>query len=163
KNINERIKIVHDVNVPSYINFNTENLKGMIFTTSGEEIARLVNTKREGDIFDLNVRKFLGNKKGTINASIYAACSDPVQDQRFWFLNNGITIVCDKVDVIGDGFIVVKNMQIVNGCQTATTLALAEQQGDLRPGVNVLLRVYETNDSILVSQIVSSTNTQNKI
>src|SRR5262249_18784361 len=55
------------------------------------------------------------------------------------------------------------NMQIVNGCQTAATLALAQRQGILAPDVRVLIPIYETQDVDLVSRIVLTTNNQNKI
>ena len=54
-------------------------------------------------------------------------------------------------------------MQIVNGCQTAMSLALADQENNLAPDVRVLVRIYETDDPDLVSQIVRTTNNQNKI
>jgi hypothetical protein len=54
-------------------------------------------------------------------------------------------------------------MQIVNGCQTATTLALAERNGQLIKNTNVLLRIYEAPSPALVDKIVLTTNNQNKI
>lgn len=54
-------------------------------------------------------------------------------------------------------------MQIVNGCQTATSLANALKDGRLQPDTKVLLRIYETNDLELVDKIVLTTNNQNKI
>lgn len=54
-------------------------------------------------------------------------------------------------------------MQIVNGCQTATALALAEKDGKLAPDTRVMLRIYETADAQLVDKIVLTTNNQNKI
>jgi len=54
-------------------------------------------------------------------------------------------------------------MQIVNGCQTATALALAEKAGKLAPDTRVMLRIYETADAQLVDKIVLTTNNQNKI
>ena len=54
-------------------------------------------------------------------------------------------------------------MQIVNGCQTATSLALAQKEGKLAAEVRVLMRVYETKDPDFVNKIVLTTNNQNKI
>ena len=54
-------------------------------------------------------------------------------------------------------------MQIVNGCQTATSLALAHKDGELAVDVRVLMRIYETKDPELVNKIVLTTNNQNKI
>jgi hypothetical protein len=54
-------------------------------------------------------------------------------------------------------------MQIVNGCQTASALAIAEKEGKLAADVRLLLRIYEAADSQLVDRIVLTTNNQNKI
>ena len=84
----------------------------------------------------------------------------------FWFLNNGVTIVCDKVDPItdpDDAKVKIENMQIVNGCQTATSLANALKDGHLQSDTKILLRIYETQDLDLVDKIVLTTNNQNKI
>jgi hypothetical protein len=57
----------------------------------------------------------------------------------------------------------VKNLQIVNGCQTATALAHAARDGSLRPDTRVLLKIFETTDPTLASRIVLTTNNQNRI
>lgn len=74
--------------------------------------------------------------------------------------------MCDELDAVTDpdnAHIKVKNMQIVNGCQTATTLALAANESLLSDDVRVIVRVYETRDSSLVNRIVLTTNNQNRI
>ena len=79
----------------------------------------------------------------------------------FWFLNNGITIICDKVDPVtdrDDPKVKIDNMQIVNGCQTATSLANALKEGHLQPDTRVMLRIYETQDLDIVDKIVLTTN-----
>jgi hypothetical protein len=125
----------------------------------------LVNGDAAGSVFDSNIRRFLGTR-GAVNADILKTCVDAETSHQFWFLNNGITIVCDSFDAVtvpDDAHIKIKNMQIVNGCQTATTLALAERRGELAPDVRVLLRICEATDSELVGKIVLTTNNQNKI
>jgi hypothetical protein len=57
----------------------------------------------------------------------------------------------------------ITNVQIVNGCQTATALAHAARDGTLRPDTRVLLKVFETSDSTLAERIVFTTNNQNRI
>jgi hypothetical protein len=164
KTINEEIKIIYDVNKPSLVWHQAGDLKGVICTTSANEIARIVNSDPSGYIFDLNLRQFLGDK-GSINSDILDTCSDNDKSYQFWFLNNGITVVCDRFDVDhSDGYLKVTNMQIVNGCQTASTLAQAARQNNLNNNVSVLLRVYETRmDTAIAEKIVVTTNNQNKI
>ena len=115
-------------------------------------------------IFDLNIRRFLGSRGG-VNSDILRTCSHIDSSYEFWFLNNGITLVCDRLDAVTDPenpHIKLRNMQIVNGCQTATTLALAQRDGSLTD-VRVMVRIYETTDSDLVDKIVLTTNSQNQI
>ncbi len=57
----------------------------------------------------------------------------------------------------------ISNLQIVNGCQTATALAHAARDGTLKPDTRVLLKIFETKDPTLASQIVLTTNNQNRI
>ena len=134
-------------------------------TTTAKEIGRIVNDDSIGSIFDSNIRRFLGTR-GAVNTDIKATCTSPQSSYLFWFLNNGLTAVCDGFDAVTDPdapLIKVQNIQIVNGCQTASTLALAEREGGLTPDTRLLFKLYATNDPKLISQIVLTTNNQNKI
>lgn len=165
RRIDAELKIRYDTNNPSLIRYYAQDLRGVICTVPAQEIARLVNNDQHGSIFDLNIRRFLGTRGG-VNSDILRTCSNPEGSYEFWFLNNGITIVCDSLDAVtdpDDAHIKLKNMQIVNGCQTATTLALAQKNGELAPDVRVMVRIYETSNTNLVDKIVLTTNSQNQI
>lgn len=165
KKIQADIKIKYDTNSPSLIKYHSHGLKGIICTTTAKEIARIVNEDEKGFVFDLNVRKYLGNL-GTVNKDIKETCSDEDTSHLFWFLNNGVTIVCDKVDPVTDPdnpHLKIENLQIVNGCQTSSSLAIAEQEGLLQENTTVILKVFETSDLDLVDKVVLTTNNQNKI
>jgi hypothetical protein len=165
RRIDAEIRMRYDANNPSLIKYYAQDLKGLVCTVPAQEIARLVNADTEGSIFDLNLRRFLGTR-GAINRDILSTCVSSQSSYEFWFLNNGITVVCDHIDLITDPdnpIIKLKNMQIVNGCQTATALALAQKEGKLAPDVRVLMRICETEDLDLVGKIVLTTNNQNKI
>lgn len=165
KKINANIKIKYDANSPSLIKYHSYGLKGIICTTSAKEIARIVNNDDKGFVFDLNVRKYLGNL-GTVNKDIKDTCSEEDTSHLFWFLNNGVTIVCDKVDPVTDPdnpHMKIENLQIVNGCQTSSSLAIAEKEGLLQENTNVILKIFETSDLSLVDKVVLTTNNQNKI
>lgn len=164
KKVNWDLPIVYDKNVGSLIKIHSANIRGMICTVSGEEIAKLVNSNL-GFVFDANIRVFLG-PLGGVNQDIYATCTTPAASHQFWFLNNGLTIVCDQfseVPLPDNAIVKMKNLQIVNGCQTAMTLAEAAKKGQLAKDVFVLTRIYDTADSNLGDIIVRTTNTQNKI
>lgn len=165
RNVDTDISIRYDVNNPSLIKYVSGGLKGLVCTVSGDEIARIVQDDTSGAIFDSNVRRFLGTR-GAVNKDILSSCISEDDGQLFWFLNNGVTVVCDWFDAVADSDdpkIKIKNMQIVNGCQTATTIAYAKQKKILKSGVKVLVRVYETNRKSLVDRFVLSTNNQNRV
>lgn len=165
KKINADIKIKYDANSPSLIKYHSHGLKGIICTTTAKEIARIVNEDDKGFVFDLNVRKYLGNL-GTVNKDIKETCSDEDSSHLFWFLNNGVTIVCDKVDPVTDPdnpHMKIENLQIVNGCQTSSSLAIAQKEGILQENASVILKIFETSDLNLVDKVVLTTNNQNKI
>lgn len=165
KKIDADIKIRYDQNNPSLIKYHSEGLKGIVCSATGREIARIVKADRNGYIFDSNIRRFLGSR-GAVNVDIANTCTTDEVSHLFWFLNNGITIACDSFDHVPDpdkSVVKIKNIQIVNGCQTATTLAQAAKEKKLKKDVFVLLRIYETPDNSLVDRIVLTTNNQNKI
>ena len=165
KKIDVDIKIKYDRNAASMIQYTSEGLRGMVCRAPGREIARIVNADPSGFVFDSNIRRFLGDR-GAVNKDIRDTCTSTESSHLFWFLNNGITIACDSFDPVRDPDnpqVKIKNMQIVNGCQTATTLAQAAQDKKLEADVFVLLRIYETTNNTLVDRIVLTTNNQNKI
>ena len=165
RRVDAKVKIRYDANNPSLIKYHTEGLKGLVCSVPAREIARLVNENEDASIFDLNIRRYLGTRGG-VNRDILETCTHTDVSFEFWFLNNGINVICDSFDPVtdpDDPHVKLYNMQIVNGCQTATSLALAHKEGRLAPDVRVLMRVYETKDPDLVNRIVLTTNNQNRI
>lgn len=165
RTVDADIPIRYDANTPSLIKYHSQGLKGLICTANAKDVADLVIRDTTGALFDSNIRRFLGKGKA-VNADILRTATDAASSYQFWFLNNGITIICDGADAVTDPdspMVKVKNLQIVNGCQTATALAHATRDGNLRPDTRVLLKIYETTEPTLASRIVLTTNNQNRI
>lgn len=165
RSIDADVPIRYDANTPSLIRYHSQGLKGIICTASARDIANLVTSDPSGALFDSNIRRFLGKGK-SVNADILRTASDAASSYLFWFLNNGVTIICDRCDPVEDpdsAKVKISNLQIVNGCQTATALAHAARDGTLRPDTRVLLKIFETTDPTLASRIVLTTNNQNRI
>jgi hypothetical protein len=165
RSIDAEIAIKYDTNSPSLIRYMSKGRRGLICTTNASEIARLVEEDKTGALFESNIRRFLG-QSSSVNTEITATATNPNESNLFWFLNNGITILCDNMDVIQDPDapkIKVKNLQIVNGCQTASSLAHAAKDGLLQADTQVLLKIFETDSENFGSKIVLTTNNQNKI
>lgn len=158
------IPIVYDVNRPSLIQYRAGDTRAFICTVTGVTLAKIASTEPRDAIFDLNVRPFYGSR-GRVNRDILATCTSD-EANRFWFLNNGVTMTCDELDWTADPdnpSVRVRNAQIVNGCQTSVTIREAQEKGELRSDVRVLLRIYATDNPGLADRITLTTNNQNRI
>jgi len=137
-----------------------EGIRGYITTVRAEEIAKLVN--QWGDkLFEKNIRGWLKyNKK---NQEIYNSCISN-ESGLFWFLNNGITMIGDKV-IPSDhaGVWKITNLQIVNGQQTARMIYEAWNNKLLKKNVTVMCRIYEANEMGFITKITKATNSQSSI
>ena len=106
-------------------------------------------------IFRLNPRGPLGNK---VNNEIKRTLNDPIERRRFHLLNNGITAICDSYRLDGDR-LVVRDFQIINGCQTTVTMwnVRAIIQDD--PSILVTVKLTEC-PSHFANTIAKTTNSQ---
>jgi AIPR protein len=139
-----------------------------IFSANGLAMGQLVD-QYGVKLFARNIRGYLGET--AINKEIRRTLrSDPAS---FWYLNNGITIVCDDVlfeSARGRDRLHLSNPQIINGQQTTYALA-AEPRGAGRADVSVrVIRIAERGEAddfaaydAMVARIVEATNSQNKI
>lgn len=81
--------------------------------------------KEKYPLFDENIREYLGST-GAVNKKIVNTLTDPNDRKNFFFYNNGITmIVSDISNEVTKGsarVFEVSDPQIVNGCQTVSTI-----------------------------------------
>ena len=118
-------------------------------------------------IFQRNVRYFL-NAKNRVNKGIVTTLSSDQGRSRFWYYNNGIAAVCDSIKVPkrgSTGQAKITNLQIVNGCQTTTTLGeVAEElKADDDSPAYVLIRFIESDDLELQGEISRFNNRQSAV
>lgn len=91
------------------------------------EIGRIMHTYKNS-ILRYNPRSYLGLSNNPVNREIEKTIVDKSHNE-FSLLNNGITMVSDQTDFTqstgrrNEGQLLVKNPQIINGGQTAYTLA----------------------------------------
>ena len=137
-----------------------------------QEIGRLF--AQHGDrILDRNVRRYLGLRSNRVNAAMHATLSDPAKSDKFYFYNNGITIVCDRFDYNAfqkaDYQVRIHNLQVINGGQTCMTIQRTLDGGrgadSVAGSAYVLIRIYQLadDDGELVQAITYATNSQNPI
>lgn len=99
-----------------YFSFDGEFGRAIVVSLPGSELVRLY--AEYGDIlFDRNVRLFLGDRKGSVNAGIASTLRDQDHRNKFWAFNNGITMLCSRFS-INDDSLLIENFNIINGCQT---------------------------------------------
>jgi len=157
--------VLFNPNAPSYMPFSQGDTKAIVCTVAGDTLAKIAQVEPRDAIFDLNVRPHYG-LSGSVNKDIYQTCNSDDEAKRFWFLNNGVTMVCDTAEFDHDPDnprVTVKNAQIVNGCQTSATIREAHEKGDLHKDVRILMKVYATDNPALVGRITGTTNNQNPI
>lgn len=131
------------------------------------EIYRLM--KEHGDaLLEKNIRRYLG--KNAVNSSIMATLQDSQKKQNFFFYNNGVTFVCEKMGYNAlqeqNWILKLDGLQIINGGQTCKTIfqTLEEKQQVDYSDVYVLARIYEVDDDEdIVRDITYATNSQNPV
>lgn len=136
------------------------------------------------DLFDKNIREYLGikGKRGKANKDILNTLLDDIERNRFFYYNNGITMICDdfyKIQSHGrKSYLRVIQPQIVNGCQTVNTIfnaiELFSEGKDLKEVISafkhcsILLKIFKVNktnetEKKIYENIVRYTNTQTSI
>lgn len=136
------------------------------------EIARMMSQYRNS-ILQYNPRCYVGIRNTGVNADIKDSVSN-TDHNEFSLLNNGITIICNEINYNdntaqrGRASITVSNPQIVNGGQTAFTLAhLYENNADrsIFDNKEVLTKfiIIIGNRDDMIEKISDATNNQNPI
>lgn len=145
-------------------------VKGLVATVAAADLVKLVSdptdsTKINEDAFNDNVRVY--QKRNRINRRILeTALSDA--NFEFWYLNNGITIVCEESHYQPNSRspkVKLTDFQIVNGGQTTHALFEAYQQNPTKlDNVLLLLRICETKRSNPIADKISeTTNSQTPV
>lgn len=112
-------------------------------------------------VFEENVRSYLG-RNNDVNQAIQATLKDESKRSLFSVLNNGITIVAPDLTLTPNTKEVsLTNYQIINGCQTSSTLH--ENYLSLSDDVNLVVKLIESPDNEVSEDIISATNSQSDI
>jgi len=117
------------------------------------------NGNLRSNVFEENVRAFLGIEN-PVNVAISDTINNLSTSSRFPVLNNGITIIAEDVRVQGS-LLHLDNYQIVNGCQTSNVLF--ENKSNLQNELMLNIKVIETTNDDVFSDVVRATNSQTKV
>ena len=139
------------------------------------EVAQMMR-EYKNSLLKYNPRCYVGIKKGGVNQQIQGSISDTTSNE-FSLLNNGITVICTDFQYTernaepNTATLLVTNPQIVNGGQTAFTLAKILDGGN--PGIfdskEVLVKFISLNQKqtpeqiALIEKISEATNNQTPV
>lgn len=118
----------------------------------------------DGRLFRKNVRQSLGTSNKVNRAMRATIHSDRVRD--FFYYHNGITALCDSMEVSGDRkMLTVKGLSVVNGCQSISTIFASSERvrSDDAKDAHILFRLYEIPDRIFGDRISINTNSQSAV
>lgn len=120
-------------------------------------------------LFAKNIRGVLGDS----NVNLEIAETLKENPNEFWFLNNGITMICDTVEknMVGGattevGQFACTNLSVVNGAQTVSTIGrFGEKDSSALASVFVPVRIISLSDTAegFGQKITKANNTQNKV
>lgn len=149
------------------------NTRAANFRVLATEICELIDHEKAVNgtydlLFEENIRQFLGTNKFKANREMNKTLNS--EDAiLFPFLNNGITIISEQINVPksaqdGKYNLPIVNPQIVNGLQTSRVLYdIYLNNKDKLRGVYVNVRIYESKEVGLIEKITDATNTQTPI
>lgn len=121
-------------------------------------------------LFEKNIREFLG-KSSEVNSSLLDTLrSTP---EHFWYLNNGITVLCEKVGKSAAGGNLKKSgtfdftgVSVVNGAQTVGCIGeAAADDPSIVADARVIVRFISLENCPpgFASEVTRGTNTQNRV
>lgn len=117
-------------------------------------------------LFTDNVRKNLGLER-KINKKIYETATTENLAVDFEYFNNGLTVIYDELagSLTGDSPILyIKGLQVVNGCQTVSTLIKAYEDNMLIDDIYVTCRfIKRIENEDFIQSVITYTNSQNAI
>lgn len=114
---------------------------------------------KDGSLFRKNVRQSLGvNNK--VNKGIASTLKK--SPENFFFFHNGITAICSKI-TLKDSILQVKELNVVNGCQSLSTIYSCSEAVKKANNGYVMFRFYEISDSEKADKISTSTNSQSAV
>ena len=118
----------------------------------------------DGRLFRKNVRQSLGTNNKVNRELRKTLYTDRIKE--FFFYHNGITALCDRLEVDEKGNLLkIVGLSVVNGCQSLSTINTASEQvrAEESSGACVLFRLYEIPQRALADRISVNTNSQTAV
>ena len=153
--IEAEIEFENKILLPEIQNI-TQSYLGYIDCSEYMKLIVCDNGEIRKSVFYDNVRDFQGDND--VNHEMAETVStDP---SKFVLYNNGVTVICKKLKNIGKKF-TLTDYQIVNGCQTSHVLY--NHIGALTEGLQIPIKLIETENEETVNRIIKATNRQTEV
>ena len=131
-----------------------------IFNINVKELKKIYSEFEER-LFSRNVRIFYKDKPKANRNMKNTLLQEP---NNFWYFNNGITILSEEVKLVGDNKIILRNPQIINGCQTVSTIGITEKlSGDAFIFAKVVQIADKLANQKLIDGIIEANNRQTPV
>lgn len=141
-----------------YMELTIDGTKAVIVALPLKDCVKIPGIK-DGSLFRKNVRQSLGTSN-KVNKGIAHTIKKDAGD--FFFLHNGITAICSQMS-IHDGILSVKELNVVNGCQSLSTIYSISEYAKKADNGYIMFRFYEISDSDRADKISTSTNSQSAV
>ena len=124
---------------------------------------REVYGKWKEKLFSRNVRIFYGTTKKANKEMERTLVGEP---EKFWYYNNGVTILSEKVSVKSkDKKIILTNPQVINGCQTISTIGETgkKKEGDSYILAKIIEIPDDSDNQTFIDGIIQANNRQTPV
>lgn len=152
--------INHEFNLEEgkYMELTIDGTKAVVAALPLKDCVKIPGIK-DGSLFRKNVRQSLGNSN-KVNKGIARTIKNNAGD--FFFLHNGITAICSRMSV-HNGILSVKELNVVNGCQSLSTIFSCSELAKKASNSYIMFRFYEISDTERADNISTSTNSQSAV
>ncbi len=141
-----------------FMELNMDGTKAVIAALPLKECIKIPGIK-DGNLFRKNVRQSLGNSN-KVNKGIANTLKKNLND--FFFLHNGITAICSKLNMDGNT-LYVKELNVVNGCQSLSTIFNCSESVRNADKGYIMFRFYEIEETEKADKISNCTNSQSAV
>lgn len=114
---------------------------------------------KDGTLFRKNVRQSLGTGNKVNKGIARTLRNNP---EEFFFLHNGITAICSSIKIVS-GTMSVKELNVVNGCQSLSTIFNCSESVRNVSDAYIMFRFYEISNAERADEISTCTNSQSAV
>lgn len=114
---------------------------------------------KDGTLFRKNVRQSLGTGNKVNKGIARTLRNNP---EEFFFLHNGITAICSSIKIVNETMNV-KELNVVNGCQSLSTIFNCSESVRNVSDAYIMFRFYEISNAERADEISTCTNSQSAV